>query len=87
MFAFPDMLKYAAELAGIKTPENCEDFNPEYYPHFEVFCIMQLGQPMPYPGVHFDNAKIIASIPDDKIKLITGQELLDLGFKVGTPIP
>lgn len=83
MFAFPGMLVSAARKAGIKVPDDYDNFNSHEFPHFEVFCIAQLGQSMPYPGVHFDNAKIIASIPETEIKTITMESLYSKGFLIG----
>ena len=84
MFAFAGMLVSAAEAAGMKVPPDPENFIPGDYPHFAVFCTMQLGAPMPYAGVHFENAKIIAAIPDDKIKKLKAKQIFALGFQVGS---
>lgn len=85
MIAFPGMLAKAATLAGISIPDNVDKFEEyvELYPHFYVFCLMQLGQSMPYPGVHFDNARIIAECTEDEIVVITPNELIDRGFQIG----
>lgn len=80
MFVFPDMLVSAAKEVGISVPPNPDQFDSNEFPKFKVFCNAQLGRPMPYPGVHFDNAKIIADIPTEKIKSITFAELFKLGF-------
>jgi hypothetical protein len=83
MLAFPGMLVDAAKQAGIKTPPNPDDFSKvkDEYPHFYVFCELQLGHTL-YNGMtsHWDNAKIIADIPDDKIRTITCGEIYNLGF-------
>ena len=84
MFAFPGMLVGAAEEAGIPCPPNPDDdYNPMIWKHFHLFCCAQLGNPMPYPGVHFENAKVIADIPAEDIETVTVQDLLDKGFQVG----
>lgn len=80
MLAFPSMLVEPAIKAGMKVPEDSDNFDPNEYPHFQVFCLMQLGSAMPYPSVHWDNAFVIASIPEDKIKTITVLEIIALGF-------
>jgi len=83
MLAFPSMLENPAIQAGMSVPLNSDDFdkNKEKYPHFFVFCLMQLGRSMPRPSSHWDNAKIIAEIPIEKISSITIGEILDLGFE------
>lgn len=83
MFAFPGMLVSAAEKAGIAVPSDPNEFEAEDYPHFALFCIAQLGQSMPYPGVHFDNARVIAEVSFDEIKTITYEQLFERGFNVG----
>lgn len=85
MLAFPSMLGSAAEKAGINVPnfENLEDdwhFDPEEFPHFHVFCIAQLGRPMVSMGEHWENAKVIAAIPDDEIRSVSLEYLLDRGL-------
>jgi hypothetical protein len=82
MILFPSMLIRPAEKAGMKVPDlgNGEDFNTEEYPHFNVFCTAQLGRRMSSWTEHWDNAKVISSIPEDKIRSITLRELIDLGF-------
>jgi hypothetical protein len=81
MLAFEDMLREPAKVAGIKVPENCEDFSGEEFPHFKVYCIAQLGRPMPYPTVHWRNAEVIAKIPDADIRTTTFDKLVELGFE------
>lgn len=87
MFAFPSMLVPAAEEAGMKVPPDADQFDNPEYPHFAVFCAMQLGQPFPYAGVVWDNAKVIAEIPDDRIMQVTHNDLDEAGFAVGYPLP
>ena len=83
MIAFPSMLTGPAVEAGIAVPEDPDDFFPDDYPRFHVFCSAQLGQPMPNPACHWDNAKVVARIPDDALMSITMPELLGMGFQVG----
>ena len=87
MIAFPAMLIGPAEKAGIKVPPDANNFMDKEYPHFTVYLNAQLGHPMPHPTAHWDNAKVIAAIPEDKIFTITVQELLAAGFAVGYPLP
>ena len=80
MLAFPIMIAGAAKQAGMKVPPDVDNDSTEDFPHFRVFCTMQLGRPMRDMGGHWENAKIIAAIPDDKIKLITAEEILNMGW-------
>lgn len=83
MIAFPEMLIPAALEAGMKVPEDTENYDINEYPHFNVFCNMQLGQPMPNWTCHWSNAKVIASIPTNKIKEITMGDIFAMGFEIG----
>lgn len=87
MLAFPVMLVEAAERAGIKIPDDIDNFDINLYPHWHVFCAAQLGQPMPTPGCHWENAEVIAAIPEDRIRAVTLLELREKGFQSGFPIP
>lgn len=82
MIAFAGMLTEAGRQAGMKVPHDPdgEDWIPDEYPHFDVFCKMQLGKPVRYHGEHWDNAKIVADIPEDRIREVTFNDLLALGF-------
>lgn len=81
MFAFADMLVPAAEKAEIKVPEDPDKYDPNVYPYWFVFCTLQLGRRMPYPGVYWENAKVVASIPKAKIKQVTPSQVFELGFE------
>lgn len=80
MLAFPGMLVSAATQAGMKVPANPDEFDANEFPHFYVFCEVQLGRRM-HPGAHWTNAEVVAKIPDDKIKSVTFGELVNLGFQ------
>lgn len=82
MIAFPGLLTAPAEVAGMKVPPDPDNFDPEEYPHFSVFLKVQLGAPMPDPSAHWENAKVVASVPEDKIHMVTYQELLDAGLSI-----
>lgn len=73
------MLANTAEQSGIKVPTDPENFNKEEYPHFNVFAIVQSGRPMPTATSHWENARIIADIPDDQINLVTMADLENMG--------
>jgi hypothetical protein len=81
MMAFPCMLMEAARRAGIAVPPDPDDFDPEAFPHFYFFCLVQLNQPMPYAGVHWENAQIIASLSKAELRTITPAKLEQLGFE------
>ncbi len=83
MIAFPSMLVSAASKAGIKVPNNPDQFEElkDEYPHFYVYCMLQLGRPILYGMTsHWSNAEIIASIPDSDILNVTVGEVFALGF-------
>jgi len=88
MIAFPELLIEPANRAGIPTPDDVTRYEEyaELYPHFFVFCQMQLGSPMPYPSVHFDNAKIIAMFTEEDFFTLTDQDIINHGFQIGYPI-
>ena len=81
MMAFPSMIAETARQAGMKVPPNEgeDDFSPDEFPHFHVYCNVQLGVALTW-GNHWENAKIIASIPEDKLRSITVQDLEVMGF-------
>ncbi len=87
MLAFPGMLIGAAKDAGMKVPENCDSFAPSEYPHFYVFCEVQLGAAMPYAGCHFDNARVVAEFSEDAVKKVTPAQLVHRGFAIGSVAP
>lgn len=83
MMAFPSMLTIHAEDAGIQVPTfegEDDEYDKNQYPHFHVFCTVQLGRAMDWDEP-WHNAPIIAAIPDDKIRTITIDELRELGIR------
>jgi hypothetical protein len=88
MIAFPEMLEAAAREAGISVPEDVEHYDSkkakEAHPHFFVFCELQLGRAMGSWTEHWDNAKIIARIPIEKLKTMKLQDFLALGLHIKT---
>ena len=82
MIAFPGMLVPAAERAGMKCPSDPYKFEEEKEacPHFFVFCILQLARPTVYHGEHWDNAKIIAAIPESELMEMTLGNFLSKGI-------
>jgi hypothetical protein len=80
MFIFPSMLIPAASAAGMKTPGDADNYDPTEYPHFFVFCKLQLGKRMHNLGEHWEHAKIVAAVSDEHICTITLAEMIALGF-------
>lgn len=86
MLAFPGMLLAAASKAGMKLPPEDVDVDkvdldtlaPDY-PHFFVFCMLQLGVPVTW-GNHWYNAELIADIPEDKLITMTASDFYAMGF-------
>jgi len=87
MIAYPELLTGPAEDAGITVPENPREYNGDTYPHWDVFCKVQLGAPMPSWTAQWENAQVIGQIPEDKIRLVTYKQLEKLGLQVGYPMP
>lgn len=83
MLAFIEMLIKPAEDAGMKIPDNLEDYDANEYPHFYVYSRIQKGAPMPFSTAHFHNAQVIAKVPEDKIRKVTYDELVKEGLAVG----
>jgi len=79
MLVFESMIAAAAEKAGMKVPPNelldAKDkessYSREEYPHFAVFSTLQLGRAMTGPTEHWDNAFVIAAIPEEEIRTMT----------------
>ena len=83
MFALPTTLVSASQKAGIETPTDPLEYDESKYVKFHLFCCAQLGAPMPYPGVHFENAEVIAKLNEETLETITMSELEEAGFRVG----
>lgn len=83
MMAFPSMLVSAAEKAGMKVPEDPDEFEREDYPHFAIFCALQLGRRIQM-GEHWDNAKVIAAVPEDEIRTLTLEDFINRGLSWST---
>ncbi len=82
MFAFPSMLFPACDKAGIKHPESDDKDLEEYkkdYPHFYVFCKVQLSRRVRW-GEQFDNAKVIAALSEEEVLKVTLHELIERGL-------
>jgi len=80
------MIAGVAKKAGIKTPKNPDDdFDRNAYPHFFVFCEITLGRAISAGTWHSwaeYNAKIIASLSEERIKTMTLGNLVDVGVEL-----
>lgn len=85
MITDPKQLADIAKEAGIKVPEDINDFELHDHLHFVIFMTTQRGEAMPYPTAALENAKLIASLDDETIKIVSIEDLIDLGFKFGAP--
>lgn len=87
MIALPVLLVEPAQVAGMKVPADPDEFDPEEFPHFYVFLACQLGASMPDWSAHWDNAKVVAAVSEDRIREVTWEQLQANGFSVGYPRP
>lgn len=78
------MLVSAAEKAGIAVPNDPKDFDAEEFPHFHIYCNVQLGASLPYPTAHWHNAEVVASVPTSEIMKVTLIDLIKLGLSIST---
>lgn len=88
MIAFPGLLVNPAKEAGIEVPPDDEvksgEYDVEKFLRWHIFATCQLGTPMPSPSSHWDNAKVVAALPEDRLKTITPQQLCEeFGFATG----
>ncbi len=86
MLVFPTMLVPAAERANIAVPPDLTDETDiekikNEFPHFFVFCQVQLSRPMSEWTSHWDNAEVIARVPADEIRQITLEKLVSMGLE------
>ena len=81
MIAFAFLLEEPARQAGIPVPKNSDCFNAEKFPRFELFCKAQLGRAMMSANEHWENAKVIAGLPEEVLKTITPEGLRAAGFQ------
>jgi hypothetical protein len=83
MIAFASILAPFAEEAGIPVPPDCENYDEKAFPQWHLFCCAQLGNPLPYPSAHQDNAKVIAAIKPEDCMGISWNGLISKGFAIG----
>ena len=82
MFMYPGMFYNHIKDSKLKMPDDFENYNPEEYPNFHVFMLMYLGQPIDIAALE-DNANIIAEIPEENIKSVNFNDLLEMGAVFG----
>ena len=80
MMAFPGMLVDAATQAGMAVPLDPDRFSNNDFPHFFVFCQLQLGRRMAWDE-HWENAKVIAQIPVEELKKLTLEGFIARGLR------
>lgn len=74
MMCFPSMLLEAATRAGMKVPDDPDNFNEKEFPHFHLYCITQLNRKIRW-GEHWENAIVITNVPEVDLDKITLGEL------------
>lgn len=79
-FIYPEMFRSHINGSKLKQPKNYESFDQEKYPHFDVFIKSHLGNVFDTADLK-NNANIIASIPDEKIKTVTYRDLINMGVR------
>jgi hypothetical protein len=80
MMVYPGMLVDAAQKAGMKVPPDPDNYDKAEYPHFDYFCLLQLARPIKW-GEHWNNAKILAEIPIEKLNKMTINQFVEQGFE------
>lgn len=85
MLVFEGMLVDSAERAGMKIPpaeelDTAPGFDKDKYPHFYVYCLLQLGRSMDWDEP-WTNAKVIAGIPEDKLRAMTIEDFMAAGLR------
>ncbi len=80
MLVYPGMIAQFAKSAGMKVPEDCDEYRADDFPHFHVFCAWQLCRAMEWDEPEH-NAKIIAAIPEDEITVLTVEGMLAKGCR------
>ena len=80
MLVFPGMIAEAAKKAGMKVPKDPDGkWKPKDYPHFHVYCNVQLCRPISW-GEHWENAEIVAAIPENELEAMTLEQLIARGL-------
>ncbi|MFZ2152062.1 MAG: hypothetical protein WAV09_03080 [Minisyncoccia bacterium] len=82
-YLMPEMIVALAEAAKIKVPPNLEKYDTNEFPHWHVLLNTQLGASLPTPDAGWHNARVIAAIPDKRIRKVTMADLRKLGCLYG----
>lgn len=81
MIAFPELLVEPACEASIRVPLDPEVYDADRFPFWHVYAVWQIGRPLPDPVAHWDNAYVIAAVPEEKIRHVTFDELKARGCR------
>lgn len=84
-FFFAGMIANFAKDAGMKVPEEPDaEWDDNDFPHFAVFCNLHLGISLmgDWYNQFTNNAEVIAKVPEDHIKRVSLQELLEQGLSL-----
>jgi hypothetical protein len=84
MIAFAGMLVEPAKKAGITVPSDPDNFDPDEYPHWNVYLNVQIGAGLPTPDSHWHNAEVVAAVPAKQIKKVTLEGLIRRGLSIST---
>ena len=60
-----------AKAAGIIVPNDLNDPSADDYPHWNLYCNVQIERPIPSDDALLYNAKIVAAIPIDRLRSTT----------------
>lgn len=97
MFSRPSQLLPAAHAAGMHIPPHNtpiiamgaigwydvdKGFDPNEYPHFQVFCNVQLWRSADH-GEHWENARIVAGLPIRRVWQVDLKALMREGLQYG----
>ena len=77
-FFFPEMFRNHIDNSNLKLPKDFENFDPEKFPHFNVFILTHLGNTFDVNDLK-ENANIIASIPEENIRKVSYKDLIAMG--------
>ena len=77
-FVFPEMFRNHIDNSNLKLPDDFENFDPEEFPHFNVFILTHLGNIFDVNDLR-ENANIIANIPEEDIRKVSYNDLIAMG--------
>ena len=56
-----------AKVAGISVPDNPHDLSTDDYPHWNLYCNVQIERPIPSDDALLHNAMVIAAVPTSRL--------------------